>query len=77
MLPFGALLTGGVAAVIGPGGAIFVDGVAVVIGAIVVVALRPQIAWLGCAALPESCVAGLNPAAVAFEAEPHTSTLQA
>ena len=69
MLPFGALLTGGLAAVIGPGGAVFVDGVAVVVGVIVVVALRPQVAWLGCAALPESCVAGLNPAAVALEGD--------
>jgi MFS family permease len=69
MLPFGALLTAGLAAAIGPGGAVFVDGVAVVVGAIVVVALRPQVAWLGCAALPESCMAGLNPAAVALEIE--------
>jgi MFS family permease len=69
MLPFGALLTGGLAAVIGPGGAVFVDGVAVVVGVIVVLALRPQVAWLGCAALPEACVAGLNPAAVALEGE--------
>jgi MFS family permease len=69
MLPFGALLTAGLAAVIGPGGAVFVDGIAVVVGAIVVVALRPQVAWLGCAALPESCVAGSNPAAVALEVE--------
>ena len=74
MLPFGALLTGGLAAVIGPGGAVFVDGVAVVVGVIVVVALRPQVAWLGCAALPESCVAGLNPAAVALEGEVQPST---
>jgi MFS family permease len=74
MLPFGALLTGGLAAVIGPGGAVFVDGVAVVVGAIVVVALRPQVAWLGCAALPESCVAGLNPAAVALEVEVQPSS---
>ncbi len=73
-LPFGALLTAGLAAVIGPGGAVFVDGVAVVVGAIVVVALRPQVAWLGCAALPESCVAGLNPAAVALEVEAQPST---
>jgi len=70
MLPFGALLTGGLAALIGPGGAVFVDGVAVVVGALIVVALRPQVAWLGCAALPEACVAGLNPAAVALEVEP-------
>jgi MFS family permease len=69
MLPFGALLTAGLTAVIGPGGAVFVDGLAVVLGAIVVVAIRPQVAWLGCAALPESCVAGLNPAAVALEIE--------
>jgi MFS family permease len=74
MLPFGALLTAGLTAVIGPGGAVFVDGVAVVVGAIVVVALRPQVAWLGCAALPESCVAGLNPAAVALEVEVQPST---
>jgi hypothetical protein len=73
MLPFGALLTGGLAAAIGAGGAVFVDGVAVVVGAIVVVALRPQIAWLGCAALPESCIAGLSPAAVAFEGDAQPS----
>ena len=69
MLPFGALLTAGLAAVIGPGGAVFVDGLAVIVGAIAVVAFRPQVAWLGCSALPESCVAGLNPAAVALERE--------
>jgi MFS family permease len=74
MLPFGALLSGGLAAVIGAGGAVFVDGVAVVVGAIVVVALRPQVVWLGCAALPESCVAASNPAAVAFEVEAQTSS---
>jgi len=73
MLPFGALLTAGLAAVIGPGGAVFVDGLAVVVGAIAVVAIRPQIAWLGCSALPESCVAGLNPAAVALEREAEPS----
>jgi MFS family permease len=69
MLPFGALLTAGLAAVIGPGGAVFVDGLAVIVGAIAVVAVRPQVAWLGCSALPESCVAGLNPVAVALERE--------
>jgi len=74
MLPFGALVTAGLAALIGPGGAVFVDGLAVVVGAIVVVTLRPQVAWLGCAALPESCVAGLNPAAVAFEVEAQLRT---
>jgi MFS family permease len=73
MLPFGALLTAGLTALIGPGGAVFVDGVAVVVGALLVVAIRPQVAWLGCAALPEACVAGLNPAAVALEAEAEPS----
>ncbi len=69
MLPFGALITSGLTAVIGPGGAVIVDGLAVVVGGLLVVALRPQVAWLGCAALPESCVAALNPAAVALEAQ--------
>lgn len=73
VLPFGALLTGGLAAVIGPGGAVFVDGLAVIVGAIVVLVFRPQVAWLGCAALPESCIAGINPAAVAFEVEARPS----
>jgi MFS family permease len=70
MLPFGALLTGGLTALLGPGTAVFVDGVAVLAGGVVVLALRPQVAWLGCAALPESCVAATSPAAVAIlEAE--------
>ena len=69
MLPFGALLTSGLTALVGSGGAVLVDGLAVVVGGTVVVALRPQVAWLGCAALPESCVAGLDPAAVAWERE--------
>ena len=69
MLPFGALITSALTALIGPGGAVVVDGVAVVIGGLLVVVLRPQVAWLGCAALPESCVAALNPAAVALEAQ--------
>jgi MFS family permease len=69
MLPFGALVTAGLTAWLGPGGAVFVDGVAVVAGAALVVAVRPQVAWLGCAALPETCVAGIDPAAVAAAAE--------
>jgi MFS family permease len=72
MLPFGALITGGLTWWLGPGGAVFVDGIAVVLGATLVVLLRPQVAWLGCAALPVSCVAGVAPAAVAttLEGEP-------
>ena len=42
------------------------DPVAVVCG-IVVILRRPEIAWLGCAALPEACVAGTDPVAVAIE----------
>jgi hypothetical protein len=42
--------------------------VAVVVGAIAVRLLRPEIGWLGCAALPEACIAGASPAAVALEA---------
>jgi hypothetical protein len=35
---------------------------------VIVVALRPEIRWLGCAALPEACIAATNPMAVAVEA---------
>jgi hypothetical protein len=35
------------------------------VGGMVVLALRPEIRWLGCAALPEACVAAVSPAAVA------------
>ncbi len=45
------------------------DGLAAFVGGLVVLAARPQVAWLGCAALPEACVAGMDPVAVAFEAE--------
>ena len=72
VLPFGALATAGLTALIGPGGAVFFDGVAVLAGAGVVLAARPELAWLGCAALPESCLAATSPAAVAvLEAEAH------
>jgi hypothetical protein len=37
------------------------------VGGIVVMALRPELAWLGCSALPEACLAGIDPAAVAVE----------
>jgi MFS family permease len=70
MLPFGALLTAGLTALLGPGGAVAVDGVAALVGGVAVLVLRPQVAWLGCAALPEACVAGADPAAFAvLEAE--------
>lgn len=69
MLPFGGLITAGLAAWLGPGWAVTVDGLVVLAGGIAVLALRPQVAWLGCAALPEACVAAADPAAVAFEAQ--------
>jgi MFS family permease len=67
MLPFGGLITAGLAALVGPGWAVTIDGLAVLVGGIAVLAWRPQVAWLGCAALPEACVAALNPAALAVE----------
>ena len=69
MLPFGGLITAGLAAWVSPGWAVTVDGLVVLAGGIAVLAWRPQVAWLGCAALPEACVAAAEPAAVAFETE--------
>ncbi len=69
MLPFGGLITAGLAAWLGPGWAVTVDALVVVVGGIAVLGWRPQVTWLGCAALPEACVAAGNPAALAFEAE--------
>jgi hypothetical protein len=67
LLPLGALITTGLAAWLGAGGAVLVDGLVMLFGGLAVLALRPELAWLGCAALPEACVAGTDPAAVAFE----------
>jgi MFS family permease len=67
MLPFGALLTAGLTAWLGPGRAVLVDGLATLVGGLAIVALRPEVSWLGCAALPEACVAATSPAAVALE----------
>lgn len=68
VLPIGALVTAGLAALVGAGGAVLVDGIVVVAGGIVVVLLRPEVSWLGCAALPEACLAATSPEALA-EAE--------
>jgi hypothetical protein len=65
VLPFGALLTSGLTALLGPGGAVAIDGGLMLVGGLVVLALRPEIRWLGCAALPEACVAATSPEAVA------------
>jgi hypothetical protein len=63
LLPFGALLTAGLAAWLGAGGAVAVDGAITLIGGLIVFARRPEIQWLGCSALPEACLAATNPAA--------------
>ena len=65
VLPFGALLTGGLAALFGPGVAVAIDGGLMLVGGLVVLALRPEVRWLGCAALPEACIAATSPEAVA------------
>jgi hypothetical protein len=70
VLPFGALITAGLAALLGPGGAVLVDGLVMAVGGVIVLALRPELAWLGCAALPEACIAATDPAAVAMKHEP-------
>ena len=69
LLPLGALITAGLAAWLGAGGAVVVDGLVMLVGGLVVIALRPEVTWLGCAALPEACVAATNPPAVALERE--------
>ena len=47
----------------GMGGA---GGIALGGGGIGVILWRPEVRWLGCAALPEACVAATDPAAFAF-----------
>jgi MFS family permease len=65
MLPIGGLVTSGLAAWLGAGGAVLVDGLAAFAGGGVVLFIRPEVRWLGCAALPEACVAATMPAAAA------------
>jgi MFS family permease len=66
VLPIGALVTAGLAAWLGAGGAVAVDGLVTIVGGLAVVLLRPEVLWLGCAALPEACIAATDPAAVAL-----------
>jgi MFS family permease len=66
-LPFGALLTAGLTAWLGSGRAVLIDGLATLVGGLAIVALRPEVRWLGCAALPEACIAATSPVAVALE----------
>lgn len=70
LLPLGALITAGLAAWLGTGEAVLVDGLVMLVAGVGVVAARPEVTWLGCAALPEACVAATHPVAVALEREP-------
>src|SRR5207244_6008443 len=45
MLPFGALLTAGLTACVGPGRAVLVDGLAALVGGLAILALRPEVRW--------------------------------
>jgi MFS family permease len=67
LLPFGGLITAGLAAWLGPGGAVTVDALIMLGGGLVVILRRPEVAWLGCAALPEACVAAADPVAIAAQ----------
>jgi MFS family permease len=69
VLPIGALITAGLAAWLGAGGAVAVDGVVTLLGGIGVLLWRPEVRWLGCAALPAACVAATDPAAFAYAEE--------
>jgi MFS family permease len=69
VLPIGALITGGLASWLGAGGAVAVDGIVTFVGGLVIVLARPEVLWLGCAALPEACIAALDPAALALAEE--------
>lgn len=75
VLPIGALITAGLTAWLGPGGAVTFDGLAMFAGGAVVLARRREVAWVGCAALPEACLAATDPTAVAFEPEPVVSSV--
>ncbi len=67
LLPLGGLITAALTAGLGPGGAVLIDGLAMLVGGAAVIARRPEVAWLGCAALPEACIAATDPGAVALE----------
>ncbi len=75
VLPIGALITAALTEWLGPGGAVTVDGLVMFAGGAVVLARRREVAWVGCAALPEACLAATDPAAVAFEPEPVVSSV--
>ena len=65
VLPFGALITAGLTALFGPGAAVASTAWLMFLGGLVVMAVRPEMRWVGCAALPEACIAATSPEAVA------------
>jgi hypothetical protein len=65
VLPIGALITAGLAAALGAGAAVLVDGLVAIAAGLAVVLARPEVTWLGCAALPEACLAATTPGALA------------
>jgi MFS family permease len=67
VLPVGALITAGLASLFGSGGAVLIDGLVMLAGGLAVMARRPEVRWVGCAALPEATLAGVQPALVALE----------
>ena len=73
----GGLITAALTAGLGPGGAVLIDGVAMLVGGTAVIARRPEVAWLGCAALPEACIAATDPAAVALQTAPRRPPVNA
>ena len=76
LLPLGGLITAALTAALVPGGAVLIDGLAMLIGGAVIIARRPEVMWLGCAALPEACIAATDPAAVALQAAIPTTTAE-
>jgi MFS family permease len=69
VLPIGALITAALAAWLGAGGAVAVDGVVTLFGGLGILLWRPEVRWLGCAALPEACLAATDPAAFSYAEE--------
>jgi len=69
VLPIGALITAGLAAWLGAGGAVAVDGFVTLLGGFAIILWRPEVRWLGCAALPEACIAATDPASFAYVEE--------
>lgn len=73
VLPIGALVTAALAQAFGTGAAVAIDGAVMLVGGAVVIARRQELFWLGCAALPQACVAATDPAGLAYEQPAETS----